>query len=80
MKIYLIAKCIQKKDDFTTSFHFRGVFNGEQIKIVSILEKAQLFKKNQFYLIYLDVVQVEGQILYGNCLSSLDLEKVMVDL
>jgi hypothetical protein len=65
--VYLLSLCLNKIDHEIYSFHFKGVYLGHEI--TSIVISGSNFKKNNEYLIELNVEKVDKKVLYGRVLN-----------
>jgi hypothetical protein len=65
--IYLLSFCV-KTSNYQNIFHFKGVYNGHEIKEVVLT--GGRFELLEEYLINLHVLGVRNKILYGEVMSQ----------
>ncbi len=77
--VIIISKCTRviklKTDEIWYEFHFKGVCSGVKLSKIMLRSKAfvQVIKDEE-YLVYVDVISLQGGILKGDIVKIKNLE------
>lgn len=78
--LIIISKCLRvtkmNSQENWYEFHFKGVYSGESIKRVFLKgNEAHILKKNEEYLMYIQLSSISDGIIKGNILKYLKLNE-----
>ncbi len=76
----VVSKCIKivpySEEESIYHFHFKGVFAGDLLKDVQLRGRKEFgIKKGEEYLIYVQMLALEGGTLHGKILRIKNLEE-----
>ncbi len=84
-EIIILSRCVKRLKGNSAAlnyeFHFKGVYRGEKIKKIMVLDKLSAgMSIDHEYLLKIKFITISGNILYGELLEYKNLDNVYVDL
>lgn len=74
-KIVVISKLLKKIDKNTSLFHFRGVYEGKNIKKI-LVKNSEEMSQGFDYIIYAKILELNDSILIIESIKNTPLEKI----
>lgn len=84
MEAIIIGQCLvverNTPDMVRFIVHYKGPYKGNWIKSVYLSSNTHGLERGEEYVIHVEVVRIEGMILYGNILRYKNIKYIRIDI
>lgn len=84
MQVIIIGECLLVEQNtpnrFNYEIHYKGPLCGDLIEKVVLVYGEAILNKNEEYILHVEVLNLEGRILYGNILRHKNIKCIQNDI